>query len=89
MWREKGEVKKKSVKEEGEREGWVQALLAQSVSRREEFELGKGAHQHLPTVQQDPDPISQPHMPRIHWRHSFSIVVFFFSCCTHARLSVC
>ncbi|KAK2859026.1 hypothetical protein Q5P01_003646 [Channa striata] len=57
--------------EEGEPEGWIQAPLAQCMSRREESQLGEGAHQHLPTVQQDPDPVLQHHMSTwIRWKNS-------------------
>lgn len=44
--------------EEGGLEEWIQAPLAQCVSRREELWLQQRAYQHLPTVQQDPDPES-------------------------------
>lgn len=37
----------------------------------------KGAHQHLPTVQQDPDPVSQHHMST--WKPSSSLLLLFVS----------
>lgn len=43
---------------------------------------GQGAHQHLPTVQQDPDPVSQHHMSTwIHWKPSSLLCVSLFSFC--------
>lgn len=63
----RGERRRRETEgEEGGLEEWIQAPLAQRVSRREEPWLEQGAYQHLPTVQQDPDPES-PH--RIYLDH--------------------
>lgn len=61
-----GVKKKKRAKRRRRREedckGWIQAPQAQHVSGVGRLSAGQGAHQHLPTVQQDPDPPSRHHV---------------------------
>lgn len=62
-------AERRDGRREGGLEGWVQVPLA---SRREELQ---GAHQHLPTVQQDHDPAPQNQMctwKRLHIHSTFN-----------------